>query len=63
LEAEVKWFRVLQSHGILEYGEHEAEFEYITPKEAKELCAVPIAVVSLVDLGLPWFKSKQGVDA
>jgi GAF domain-containing protein len=62
LEAEVERLHVLQSYGILDSDEHEAEFEYIT-KEAKEQFDVPIVLVSFVDLGRQWFKSKQGVDA
>jgi GAF domain-containing protein len=62
LEAEVARLHVLQSYDILDSDGQEAEFEYIT-QEAKELFDVPIAVVSLVDMGRQWFKSIQGLDA
>jgi hypothetical protein len=62
LEAEVERLHVLQSYGILDSDNKEAEFEYIT-QEAKELFDVPIVVISLIDLGRQWFKSIQGLDA
>jgi GAF domain-containing protein len=62
LEAEVERLRVLQSYDILDSDGQEAEFAYIT-QEAQELFDVPIAVVSLVDMGRQWFKSIQGLDA
>ena len=52
---------VLQSYNILE-TEQEPEFEELT-REAKEVFGVPIAVVSIVDMGRQWFKSVQGLDA
>jgi GAF domain-containing protein len=62
LAAEVERLHVLQSYDILDSDDQEEEFSYIT-QEAKELFDVPIAVVSLVDMGRQWFKSIQGLDA
>lgn len=61
LEAELNRLLVLKSYDILE-TEMEPEFEDIT-KEAAALFNVPIAVVSLVDMGRQWFKSIQGLAA
>jgi GAF domain-containing protein len=62
LEAEVERLHVLQSYNILDSDAHEAEFSSIT-QEAKIAFDVPIVLVSFVDLGRQWFKSKQGLDA
>jgi GAF domain-containing protein len=62
LAAEVERLHVLQSYDILDTDKDEVEFSYIT-QEAMELFDVPIAVVSLVDMGRQWFKSIQGLDA
>jgi GAF domain-containing protein len=62
LEAEVERLHVLRSYDILDSDGQEAEFETIT-KKAQEFFDVPIAVVSLVDMGRQWFKSIQGLDA
>ena len=52
---------VLGSYNILD-SPPELEFDCIT-QEAKDYFDVPIAVVSLVDLGRQWFKSIKGLDA
>jgi GAF domain-containing protein len=62
LEAEVERLHVLHSYDILDSGNKEAEFEYIT-QEAKEVFGVAIVVVSLIDMGRQWFKSINGLDA
>jgi GAF domain-containing protein len=61
LEAEVKRLRVLQSYDILDSEDNEQEFACVT-QEAQEFFGVPIAAVSLIDMGRQWFKSIQGVD-
>jgi GAF domain-containing protein len=62
LEAEVERLRVLQSYDILDSDDNEEEFACVT-QGAQEVFGVPIAVVSLVDMGRQWFKSIQGLDA
>ena len=61
IEGELERLWVLKSYDILE-TEPEPEFEELT-REAREAFNVPIAVVSIVDLGRQWFKSIQGLDA
>eukprot|EP00977_Amphora_coffeiformis_P012212 scaffold3023_cov175-Amphora_coffeaeformis.AAC.3 len=58
---ELERLMVLQSYNILE-TKQEPEFDELT-REAKEMFDVPIAVVSIVDMGRQWFKSIQGLDA
>ena len=60
-EQEARRLMVLHSYGILDTNK-EDEFEVIT-KEATAYFDVPIAVVSLVDMGRQWFKSIQGFPA
>lgn len=52
---------VMESYNILE-APPQPEFESMT-QEAQRYFDVPIAVVSLVDLGRQWFLSIQGLDA
>eukprot|EP00339_Tiarina_fusa_P020144 CAMPEP_0117086010 /NCGR_PEP_ID=MMETSP0472-20121206/60406_1 /TAXON_ID=693140 ORGANISM="Tiarina fusus, Strain LIS" /NCGR_SAMPLE_ID=MMETSP0472 /ASSEMBLY_ACC=CAM_ASM_000603 /LENGTH=198 /DNA_ID=CAMNT_0004815383 /DNA_START=60 /DNA_END=656 /DNA_ORIENTATION=+ len=61
VEREARRLMVLQSYDVLD-TEKEDEFEDIT-KEATAYFNVPVAVVSLVDMGRQWFKSIQGFPA
>jgi GAF domain-containing protein len=61
-EDEARRLMVLKSYDILDSNRDELEFDDLTA-EAKDYFNVPIAVVSLVDLGRQWFKSIQGLDA
>ena len=58
-ELEAKRLMCLKSYNILD-TEKEVEFEAIT-NDAKNFFDVPIAVVSLIDMGRQWFKSIQGL--
>ena len=60
IEDEVERLLALKSYHILD-TDKEVEFEEMT-KEAKDYFGVPIAVISLVDLGRQWFKSVQGLE-
>jgi hypothetical protein len=61
VERETLRLMVLKSYDVLD-SEKEDEFEEIT-KEATAYFNVPVAVVSLVDMGRQWFKSIQGFPA
>jgi hypothetical protein len=59
MEEEVTRLQVLQSYLILDSDREEA-FERIT-SIASRVCNVPIALVSLVDIGRQWFLSNHGM--
>jgi hypothetical protein len=48
----------LQDYGILD-TQPEAEFDALT-SITSQICAVPIALINLVDAERVWFKSKVG---
>jgi tRNA A-37 threonylcarbamoyl transferase component Bud32 len=56
---EAERLEALRSCGILD-SEPEPQFDEIA-KLASQLCAVPMALVSLIDHNRQWFKSKVGV--
>jgi hypothetical protein len=58
---EAERLEALRSCGILD-SEPEPQFDEIA-KLASQLCAVPMALVSLIDADRQWFKSKVGVAA
>ncbi|KAL7558581.1 hypothetical protein ACA910_016203 [Epithemia clementina (nom. ined.)] len=60
MEQEFQRLQVLQSYFILD-AQGEVEFDRITQHAAK-LFQVPIALISLVDLGRQWLLSKVGID-
>ncbi|CAN5297791.1 hypothetical protein BH10PSE3_BH10PSE3_30790 [soil metagenome] len=57
---EARRIRELQNYGILDTSPDEA-FDRIT-RLASDLFDAPIALVSLIDEGRQWFKSRQGLD-
>ena len=59
LDEELKRLQVLKSYLILD-SEREANFERLTGLAAR-VFKVPIALVSLVDLGRQWFMSNRGL--
>lgn len=59
MREELKRLQVLKSYAILD-AEREKVFERITGLAAR-LFKVPIALVSLVDLGRQWFMSNRGL--
>jgi len=59
LEAELARLQVLRSYLILD-AEREESFERLTAMAAR-MFDVPIALVSLVDLGRQWFMSNRGL--
>lgn len=61
MEQELHRLQVLQSYLLLD-SDTEEDFDRITSMAAK-VFHVPIAVISLVDLGRQWFLSKQGLAA
>jgi len=61
MEQELHRLQVLQSYLLLD-SDTEEEFERLTSLVSK-VFNVPIAVISLVDLGRQWFMSIQGLDA
>lgn len=61
MEEELKRLQVLQSYFILD-SRSEEEFDRVT-RLASLVFDAPIALVTLVDAGRQWFKSKVGVDA
>ncbi|MBZ5709748.1 GAF domain-containing sensor histidine kinase [Nannocystis pusilla] len=58
---EAQRLAALRGYGVLD-SEPEADFDELT-RFASELCGTPIALVSLVDAGRQWFKSRVGLDA
>lgn len=52
--------QLLRSYGILDTAPEE-EFDDIT-RAASLVCGTPIALISLVDEGRQWFKSRVGLD-
>jgi signal transduction histidine kinase len=60
-EDEAERLAALRGYGVLD-SPPERAFDELT-QFASALCATPIALVSLVDAGRQWFKSKVGVDA
>lgn len=58
---EAQRLAALQQYTILDTPA-EAEFDDFT-KLASGICHTPIALISLVDAGRQWFKSKRGLDA
>uniref|UniRef100_A0A7S3DTV0 GAF domain-containing protein n=1 Tax=Entomoneis paludosa TaxID=265537 RepID=A0A7S3DTV0_9STRA len=61
MEQELKRLQTLQSYFVLD-SEGEEQFDRIT-RMAAQVFDVPIALVSLVDLGRQWFLSRVGLDA
>jgi GAF domain-containing protein len=61
VQEEYERLRVLRSYMILDV-EPEVVFEKFTAQATREFC-VPIALVSLVDLGRQWFLSNNGIIA
>jgi len=59
--AEARRLMVLKSYEVLDSNK-DVDFDDLT-KEARDLFQVPVAVVSLVDIGRQWFKSVQGFPA
>ena len=59
LTAELKRLQVLRSYLLLD-SERESSFERLTALAAR-MFRVPIALVSLVDLGRQWFMSNRGL--
>lgn len=59
LEAELDRLKVLRSYQILD-SEREEAFERLTAMAAR-MFDVPIALVSLVDMGRQWFMSNRGL--
>jgi len=60
MEEELRRLQVLQSYLLLD-NDTELEFDRLTSLVSK-VFHVPIALISLVDLGRQWFFSSQGVD-
>jgi GAF domain-containing protein len=61
VKTEVRRLMTLKSYNILDSA-NESDFDELT-KEAQDLFQVPVAVVTLVDIGRQWFKSVQGFPA
>lgn len=60
MQEELERLQVLQSYFILD-SDRAADFDRITSL-AKKIFHLPIAAISLVDLGRQWFLSSQGLD-
>lgn len=61
VQAETRRLMTLKSYHVLD-SPKESDFDELT-KQAQDYFNVPVAVVSLVDLGRQWFKSVQGFPA
>ena len=61
LENESDRLAALRRYGILDTSAEE-EFDDFS-QLAAQICGVPISLISLVDAGRQWFKSKVGLDA
>lgn len=57
---EQRRLQVLRSYRVLDTGPEEA-FDNIT-RLAAEICAMPVALISLVDDARQWFKARVGMD-
>jgi GAF domain-containing protein len=61
VKAEARRLMTLKSYNILDSAS-ECHFDELT-KEAQDYFKIPVAVVTLVDIGRQWFKSVQGFPA
>lgn len=61
VRAEARRLMTLKSYNVLDSG-NETDFDDLT-KEAQAYFDIPVAVVTLVDVGRQWFKSVQGFPA
>lgn len=59
---EARRLMVLKSYDVLDTESNDPEFDELT-KQAQDFFDVPVAVISLVDIGRQWFKSCQGFPA
>lgn len=59
---EARRLMVLKSYNVLDSETDDPEFDELT-KHAKNFFDVPVAVITLVDIGRQWFKSCQGFPA